>query len=328
MQVKCLPYGGANPTMTVYYAQNGDAELTLYKEIATISTIDRKIYEFNEEGISADYWVVRFTSSDWIDLRLCSPSGLFTTGLYTEEFHQQIMDRLNCYQPVGDYQPKGNYVTTDKAGTISATKTFSSTPVLSTLKNKKVLGTDANGLIEAHSLAIDDITNLQTELDDVITKSTKQTITGTKDFDVIRRKTPYLYFNDARVPIRIKADGTLYVDLGPNLHEWEIDYVATWRVSKGWDEYEQTEVSQWVLSIDKTRFTYSNSGADASILLRNVKAGSNTSLTNCVIVGTTLRPDLDNSFEPSTSPSELDSDATEQTTGTMTVSASCLLDAE
>ena len=115
MQVKCLPYGGANPTMTVYYAQNGDAELTLYKEIATISTTDRKIYEFNEEGISADYWVVRFTSSGWIDLRLCSPSGLFTTGLYTEEFHQQIMDRLNGYQPVGDYQPKGNYVTTDTA---------------------------------------------------------------------------------------------------------------------------------------------------------------------------------------------------------------------
>ena len=115
MQVKCLPYGGANPTMTVYYAQNGDAELTLYKEIATISTTDRKIYEFNEEGISADYWVVRFTSSGWIDLRLCSPSGLFTTGLYTEEFHQQIMDRLNGYQPVGDYQPKGNYVTTETA---------------------------------------------------------------------------------------------------------------------------------------------------------------------------------------------------------------------
>lgn len=115
MQVKCLPYGGANPTMTVYYAQNGDAELTLYKEIATISTIDRKIYEFNEEGISADYWVVRFTSSGWIDLRLCSPSGLFTTGLYTEEFHQQIMDRLNGYQPAGDYQPKGDYVTTDTA---------------------------------------------------------------------------------------------------------------------------------------------------------------------------------------------------------------------
>ena len=115
LQVKCSPYGGVNPTMTVYYAQKGDAGLTLYKEIATISTADRKAYEFNEEGISADYWVVRFTSSGWVDLRLCSPSGLFTTGLYTEEFHQQIMDRLNGYQPVGDYQPKGNYVTTDTA---------------------------------------------------------------------------------------------------------------------------------------------------------------------------------------------------------------------
>ena len=115
LQVKCPPYSGVNPTMTVYYAQNGDAGLTLYKEIATISTASKIIYEFNEEGISADYWVVRFTSSGWIDLRLCSPIGLFTTGLYTEEFHQQIMDRLNGYQPVGDYQPKGDYVTTDTA---------------------------------------------------------------------------------------------------------------------------------------------------------------------------------------------------------------------
>lgn len=115
LQVKCPPYSGVNPTMTVYYAQKGDDGLTLYKEIATISTADRKTYEFNEEGISADYWVVRFTSSGWIDLRLCSPSGLFTTGLYTEECHQQIMDRFNGYQPVENYQPKGDYVTYDNA---------------------------------------------------------------------------------------------------------------------------------------------------------------------------------------------------------------------
>ena len=137
-----------------------------------------------------------------------------------------------------------------------------------------------------------------------------------------------MYFNDKRVPIRIKADGTLYVDLGANLHEWEINYVATWRVSKTWDENAQAEVSQWVLNNNETRFTYSNSGADASVLLQNVKTGPHTSLTNCMIVGTTLRPNLDNSFEPSTSPSELASGATEQTTGTMTVSASWLLDAE
>lgn len=110
LQVKCPPYSGVNPTMTVYYAQNGDTGLTLYKEIATISTADRKAYEFNEEGISADYWVVRFTSSGWIDLRLCSPSGLFTTGLYTEECHQQIMDRFNGYQPVGNYALKNEII--------------------------------------------------------------------------------------------------------------------------------------------------------------------------------------------------------------------------
>ena len=110
LQVKCPPYSGVNPTMIVYYAQKGDAGLTLYKEIATISTADRKAYEFNEEGISADYWVVRFTSSGWIDLRLCSPSGLFTTGLYTEECHQQIMDRFNGYQPVGNYALKNEII--------------------------------------------------------------------------------------------------------------------------------------------------------------------------------------------------------------------------
>lgn len=75
------------------------------------------------------------------------------------------------YNNSSAYQPKGNYVTTDKAGTISATKTFSSTPVLSTLKNKKVLGTDANGIIEAHTLGISDIANLQSNLDGKAPKS-------------------------------------------------------------------------------------------------------------------------------------------------------------
>lgn len=110
LQVKCPPYSGANPTMTVYYAQAGDTGLTLYREIATISTADSKTYKFNEEGISADYWVVRFTASNWIDLRLCSPRGLFTTGLYTEECHQQIMDKFNGYQPVGNYALKSEII--------------------------------------------------------------------------------------------------------------------------------------------------------------------------------------------------------------------------
>lgn len=174
--------------MTIYYAQNGDAELTLYKEIGTISTAGKITYEFNKEGISADYWVVRFTSSGWIDLRLCSPIGLFTTGLYTKECYQQIMDRVNGYSPVGDYQPKGNYVTTDTTQSISAKKTFDTTPILSKIKGAKVIGTDANGLIEAHPLKIDDIPDLRSQLNGkqpsgaYAERQSAQTITGNWTF--------------------------------------------------------------------------------------------------------------------------------------------------
>ena len=111
LQVKCPPYGGNSTTMTVYYAQEGDTELTLYKEIATISIIERKSYDFNEEGISADYWVIRFTAPGWIDLRLCKPGGSFTPGLYSEVFHEQLIDKMNGYQPVGNYALKSEIPT-------------------------------------------------------------------------------------------------------------------------------------------------------------------------------------------------------------------------
>ena len=111
LQVKCPPYSGVNPTMTVYYAQEGDTELTLYKKIATISITERKSYDFNEEGISADYWVIRFTASGWINLRLCKPGGSFTPGLYSEVFHEQLMDKMNSYQPVGNYALKSEIPT-------------------------------------------------------------------------------------------------------------------------------------------------------------------------------------------------------------------------
>lgn len=111
LQVKCPPYGGNSTTMTIYYAQEGDTELTLYKEIATISIIERKSYDFNEEGISADYWVIRFTTPGWIDLRLCKPGSSFTPGLYSEVFHEQLMDKMNGYQPVGNYALKSEIPT-------------------------------------------------------------------------------------------------------------------------------------------------------------------------------------------------------------------------
>ena len=87
-----------------------------------------------------------------------------------------------------NYQPKGDYVTTDTAQTISAKKTFSATPALSAIKSKKVLGTDANGLIEAHSLGIDDITDLKTQLNGkqpsgaYAERQSAQTITGNWTF--------------------------------------------------------------------------------------------------------------------------------------------------
>lgn len=87
-----------------------------------------------------------------------------------------------------NYQPKGDYVTTDTAQTISAKKTFSVTPALSTIKNKKVLGTDANGLIEAHTLGISDISDLQTQLNNkqpsgaYAERQSAQTITGNWTF--------------------------------------------------------------------------------------------------------------------------------------------------
>lgn len=75
-----------------------------------------------------------------------------------------------------DYQPKGSYATTNTEQTISAKKTFSTTPVLSALKNKKVLGTDANGLIEAHTLGISDISNLQSTINGKANESHTHTI--------------------------------------------------------------------------------------------------------------------------------------------------------
>lgn len=65
---------------------------------------------------------------------------------------------------INDLALAGNYITTDTEQTVSAKKTFSATPVLSSIKNTKVLGTDANGLIKAQTLGINDIDNLQNAL--------------------------------------------------------------------------------------------------------------------------------------------------------------------
>lgn len=63
------------------------------------------------------------------------------------------------------------YTTTDTEQNISAKKTFDATPVLSKIKSAKVVGTNASGLMEAHTLGIDDIANLQADLEGKAPKS-------------------------------------------------------------------------------------------------------------------------------------------------------------
>ena len=231
LQVKCPPYGGVNPTMTVYYAQNGDAGLTLYKEIATISTADRKAYEFNEEGISADYWVVRFTSSGWIDLRLCSPSGLFTTGLYTEECHQQIMDKFNGYQPIGNYALKNELNTTNTNVSTNATNITTLQGYFSSGIAKKAKA-DKNGndiTTEYVHTRVDGGTSSEEMYSEIVhnTNDTKASVFISAENTMSRFggnvyvSTDYteLYYGDGRDGCALKltsTDATLqFVDMGP-----------------------------------------------------------------------------------------------------------------
>ena len=53
---------------------------------------------------------------------------------------------------------------------------------LSNVKNTKVLGTDANGLIETHSLGISDISNLQSTLNGKVNADDLLKISGSSSF--------------------------------------------------------------------------------------------------------------------------------------------------
>ena len=64
----------------------------------------------------------------------------------------------------------------------------------------------------------------------MMTKSTDQTITGTKDFNAIRRHSPYLYLPNGNrlVKVGVKADGTLYVNnRNPKSYSWDVKYLAS-----------------------------------------------------------------------------------------------------
>lgn len=109
----------------------------------------------------------------------------------------------------GNYQPKGSYVTTNTEQTISAKKTFSTTPVLSAIKNKKVIGTDANGLVEAHTLGISDITNLQSTLNGKANSSHTHTISQITNLQTtLNNKQDKIEY-----PCRFDGSGSNYVKL-------------------------------------------------------------------------------------------------------------------
>lgn len=159
------------------------------------------------------------------------------------------------------------------------------------------------------------------------TIDTAQIITGEKDFNVVKRHSFYLYSSNSgkAIPVSVRVDGTLYVNTRDSkTYSWDIDYTASWKVVKSYDQSSQQEVSSWHLT--NSEFKNSNSKEPITYLLQNVAADSDTRLKFCAVVGNDLKPQLDSSCEPSDSPSELDNGATQQTTGTITATASGLLD--
>lgn len=191
--------------------------------------------------------------------------------------------------------------------------------------------TDANGNTQRSTLSARGGEIARTSdipsVSDRVTKSTAQTITGTKEFSIIRRHKPYLYLpNENRlVSVGVKADGTLYVNnRNPKSYAWGIDYTASWTVVKSWNQTAGAEVASWKLS--SATFKYKGSNTDASYLLSYVAADSTTVLENCKITSQRLVPELSSSYEPSDSPSKLEAGATGQTSGTRNVTAAKLLD--
>lgn len=131
----------------------------------------------------------------------------------------------NVYNNSSAYQPKGNYVTTDTAQTISAKKTFSSTPVLSGLKNKKVLGTDANGIIGASTLGISDIANLQSNLDGKAPKSHTHAISDVTNLQSILNEKANSSHTHAISQIA-NLETSLNAKLDKTTYEWNKEFAA------------------------------------------------------------------------------------------------------
>lgn len=69
--------------------------------------------DLSHNTIKSEQWTIRFTCSGWIDLRLATFDGEFIDGLYTSQFHKEILNKMD------KYQLKGSYATTTQLITVS-----------------------------------------------------------------------------------------------------------------------------------------------------------------------------------------------------------------
>lgn len=176
----------ATGTADLVVYRNSDNTTTVYIKCSSYFTYDLNVQTY-QSGITIIYDGKYSATAPTGTLKVSGANA--TTRLeLSKDGTKYNGSALALKSELTNYQPKGDYATINTVQTISAKKTFSVTPVLSAIKSKKVLGTDANGLIEAHTLGIGDITDLQTQLNNkqpsgaYAERQSAQTITGNWTF--------------------------------------------------------------------------------------------------------------------------------------------------
>lgn len=176
----------ATGTADLVVYRNSDNTTTVYIKCASYFTYDLNVQTY-QSGITIIY-DGKYSATAPTGTLKASGANATTRLELSKDGAKYNGSTLALKSELTNYQPKGDYATTNTDQTISAKKTFSVTPVLSAIKSKKVLGTDANGLIEAHTLGISDITDLQTQLNNkqpsgaYAERQSAQTITGNWTF--------------------------------------------------------------------------------------------------------------------------------------------------
>lgn len=190
--ITCLHRDGKGSTSSA----TGTADLVVYRNSDNTTTVYIKCsryftYDLNVQTYQSGITIIydgKYSATAPTGTLKASGANATTRLELSKDGAKYNGSALALKSELTNYQPKGDYATTNTVQTISAKKTFSVTPVLSAIKSKKVLGTDANGLIEAHTLGIGDITDLQTQLNNkqpsgaYAERQSAQTITGNWTF--------------------------------------------------------------------------------------------------------------------------------------------------